>query len=414
LSPNFEQHLYFDSFVTASILISNSRKLVNLIKYSESPAWRNDFNDWMFNFASLNRLSKTGFRKSAIVHIATCFHHKEYFTKKLKDDYDEIVDFPSLLWDVPVSTREREKLVPIDLQLSAKFRQISDDYMFAVEDVWNNELVDLLPSNIDRNRQTSYFMKRARLQAATYMCADSVFNSNMDLVLSDHDLGSHGPLFSAARRKCVSIIVLPHSVITPPFSFIPHGHRVSLVQGTPRKREIYSVHGDLLDIYVDTGIKNSKVSPGFSKKRSSDFSICILLNTLYSTGMSYVDIFDLRELHAAISNICLTSNWKLTIRPKPSGVAPTVLAQTLGLPLQKLIEDTKKDLNIIASDTDLCIVFGEYTTAADSFYDAGSQVISYSKQAYPEHYWSPMERSHKAFTNVKDLIDFVSLSQLKS
>jgi hypothetical protein len=407
LSPDFEQHLYFDSFVTSSILLSNSKKLVNLRQYSEGPTWRNDFNDWMFNFSSLQRVMEAGAKKVAIVHIATCFHHKAYFEANLKKKYDEMVDIPSLLWDVPVARRNEDKLVPIDLQLGDKFKKISDDYKFAVQDVWSKELEDLLPTVVDRSRQTAYFMKRARLQSATYLCADATFRNNVDLVLSDHDLGVHGPLFSAARKKDARIIVLPHSIVTPPLSFIPHGQSVKLIQGSTRARYIHSVHGDIVDVHVDPCINSSQKIQRFWTERSSEFSVCILLNTLYSTGMSYVDIFDLRDLYSAVKSICSERKWNLTIRPKPSGAAPSVLAQTLGISLQELIGNTKRDLSSVASNTDLCILFGEYTTAADCFFDAGSQVICYSRQAYPEHYWSPMERPHKSFTNIKDLIDYI-------
>jgi hypothetical protein len=132
---------------------------------------------------------------------------------------------------------------------------------------------------------------------------------------------------------------------------------------------------------------------------------------MYSTGMSYVDIFDLREMYSAVKSMCAERKWKLTIRPKPSGVAPSVLAQTIGISTQNLIENTKEDLSSIASNTDLCIVFGEYTTAASCFLDAGSQVVCYSRQAYPEHYWSPAEGYHRSFISVHELIKFLSRLQ---
>ena len=131
--------------------------------------------------------------------------------------------------------------------------------------------------------------------------------------------------------------------------------------------------------------------------------VCLLLNTLYSTGLSYVDIFEIREVFHALKSSCDALGWELFVRPKPSGSAPNVLANSLGLPLADVLAWTAKPMADVVAATDICVNYGEVTTALSLFHAVGAKLICHWGQRYPDNFWTLTELEHVRTRTVDEL-----------
>jgi protein O-GlcNAc transferase len=402
-SPTFAQHLYFDSRTAISVLAGRSDFLTISGYYENSPNWRSDVNDWTFNFGAIRNRLKDG-KLNAIINIPTCFHQKDYFSTLIINKYKNFSDLPSLMWDVPVKRTADDLLVNWKTQIGSDIKAKIEEYTRSVRAVWTDELEDIIHDKYDLSVQVEYFVDRCAMQAATYLCAREVITKDLDFVISDHDLGYMGPLFSAARLKQCDITVLPHSSVTGPLSFIPHGERLTLVQAYVRKNRITSILGDEIFVAQDTAIQQSLKLNRSRVDMSRKVRICLLLNTLYSTGLSYVDIFEIRSLYRALKEYCDSKNHDLFVRPKPSGAATTVLATTLEISLETVLDWTRLSMGEVVDRTDVCICFGEETTALYAFHEAGVNTILYWNQRYPHNYWTALDKSFIRTHKIDELI----------
>lgn len=402
-SPSTAQQLYFDSRTSISVMNDNSESLYIIDYYDDSPNWRADINDWTFNFGAIrSRLSRG--MLNAVVHIPTCFHQKDYFSKFIRNKYKNFADLPSLMWDVPIRRTADDLLVKWKLQIDADISSKIQHYTRLARLVWIEELKDLIYDKNDLAIQVEFFLDRCAMQAATYLCAKEVFTKGLDIVISDHDLGYMGPLFSAARIKSNDIVVLPHSLVTVPTSFIPHGERLTLIQAYQRKHRMTSIFGDEIIVVQDNSIQQQLMASRSHLGGNRKLRICLLLNTLYSTGISYVDIFEIRSLYRSLKEYCDSKNYDLFVRPKPSGFTPLVLSKTLEIPLENVLEWNGLAMCEVVARTDLCICFGEETTALSSFHAAGVDTILYWNQRYPNHYWTSVDNSSRRLHRIDDVI----------
>jgi protein O-GlcNAc transferase len=406
VAPSFPQHLYFDSCISTSILIDGCDKLECIAQYDDSRIWRNDFNDWTFNFSALQKRIKDG-KLDAIVHIPTCFHQKEYFSKYIQSRYEEFADLPSLLWDVPVRRSKDDLLVPWRSQINDNLKVIVDKYSNAVVSLWERELLDVVRDSNSRALQVNFFKDRAALQAATYLCGREVLSKDVDFVTSDHDLGLLGPLFSLAKLKGLKTFILPHSTILQKFAFLPHGDGVTLIQGESRRERVTSVMGDDIHLEVHPSIRTPLISHSKNDLVLKKTTVCLLLNSLYSTGMSYVDLFEIRAVYIAMSAYCIKNDLELFVRPKPGGAAPVVLAHSLDLPIDLVNSWTVMPIAEVVARTDICVCYGEETSALSLFEDSDVSIVCHWSQCYPSHYWTSAEIDHLRTKSVDQLIDTI-------
>ena len=115
-------------------------------------------------------------------------------------------------------------------------------------------------------------------------------------------------------------------------------------------------------------------------------TVCLLLNSMQTEGLSHVDAYALAAFHKALAALCSAAGVDLILRPKPGAPALSVLAGALGVPPARLVQHTTQPLEQLAEASQLCIAFGEPTTGVAPFLDGGSLVLQVNEQRWPTDY----------------------------
>jgi len=108
-----------------------------------------------------------------------------------------------------------------------------------------------------------------------------------------------------------------------------------------------------------------------------------LVNTMFSDGQYHIDLFGLMALFKGLQPICAQHGAELAVRLKPSTPALNVVSGALGAPAEYFARTTQAPIDQVASDTDLCLAWGELTTGSINFLDAGSLVLHVSEEDWP-------------------------------
>jgi protein O-GlcNAc transferase len=407
LSPSNPQYLYFDSFIVPSVYTATSSCFQVEFEYDNTLNWRDDYYSWISDYSNIRHRQKSG-SVDALVHIPTCFHHKKVISDWIRGNFNNFYEIPSLNWDVPVKDSYREKLVPLSTQVTDEILKTSEKYANEAVFFYQLYLSKIISDMSVLNKQISYIKKRLFYQAVTYLNCRSVINETVSLVTTDHEINIRGPLFSAARDANSRIHIFPHSSITVPLALLPHKERVNLYQSRTRSGSIYTVVGERLNPIVMSELTSAQRQIDLSPISRNDrtINVCLLLNSMYcNSGGYYFDVFDLRNVYNEVKAFCDKKGWSLSIRPKPSGVAPNVLSKALNVTLEDLIKSISESIEVVAQRTHICINFGERTTALNVFQEFDSKIILYSSIAYPDQYFTTTDVD---YIECDDIIKLIS------
>jgi hypothetical protein len=114
--------------------------------------------------------------------------------------------------------------------------------------------------------------------------------------------------------------------------------------------------------------------------------ICLLLNTMQSEGLSYIDFFGLIRFFKSLRALCAHHDRDLCVRLKPSTPALSVVAGAFGEPAGYFQRTMAQPIDEVAAESDICIAYGEPTSGTLSFLDAGSWVMHVSDQHWSADY----------------------------
>lgn len=368
LKPQNPQNFYFDSFLSVELFEDLGCHVLD--SYNAAHNWRPNSFDYVPNFNQiLSRLSKKDC--VAITHIPTCFHQKDFFLSQISEAYQDNIDIPSFFWDVPVRRREIDKLIPIDQFATHKSFSAPFEYKEQYVRLIDTYMAPYIKNDKSRKIQSLYMAKRAYHQAVTYrglMGALQNATVKPDFILSDHDVGINGPLFSVAENFQANIYALPHSQYIA--NLLPHSQNVTAVQFNGFNMPVKTVLGESVRV---KNISYHSASAFYPRKKIK--KICLLLNSLFSNGISYIDMFSLIEVYKKINFFCLENQIELILRLKPSGSAVNLVSRILDIPLNDLTKKLEMSIEDVANDVDLCIAYGEPTTAIETFLNSGALVI---------------------------------------
>jgi hypothetical protein len=172
---------------------------------------------------------------------------------------------------------------------------------------------------------------------------------------------------------------VPHS--GHPSMLLPHARRVTAVERAGYGSQPRSVLGQVVHVRpVDLGSKLPRQQHGPVK------TVCLLLNSMQTEGLSFVDAHALAAFHQPLAALCEAAGVQLILRPKPGAPALSVLAGALGVPPATLVQHTSQPLETLATQSELCIAYGEPTTGVAPFLDGGSLVLQVGEQRWPTDY----------------------------
>jgi len=241
-------------------------------------------------------------------------------------------------------------------------------------------LGSLLPGRAAREQQVDFWARRCEWQATNYLGLQQALTGHRpQFVLSDQDTGSNGPLYSVAEALGAELLVVPHS--SHPTMVLPHARRVTAVQRAGFCTGTRTVNGQPVAVRtVRWGARGER------RERSRVRTVCLLLNSLQTEGLSYVDLLGLAAFCKPLSAWCEAHDVELVVRLKPGAPAISVVAGALGVAGQRLYEQLTQPLDELAARTDLCLAWGEPTTGMVAFMDSGALTLNVCDQLWPQDY----------------------------
>jgi hypothetical protein len=376
--PSKPQLFYFDSFLTTDLFALSSQRWRIVDHYDEVGHWVPDHAAHCYDFAQIAQMIAAD-PSQAITHIPTCYQDHAHYTAEIARAFASNIDLPSAFWDIPVRRR-----APMQARIDSVPRDhISDRallYRDAARQVLTEQLGTLVPERRALQCQVDALADRCFMQALNYEgLLDVLRGARPHMVITDHDTGSNGPLFSVAARLGAPITVLPHS--SYPTGAIPHSLQVRVIERDGFATPTRTVWGEKVRT---TAVHLGAAAKPIARQRVQ--TLCLLVNTLSSQGLSYVDFASLSRLHHALSLQCAERGVRLIVRLKPNGAALQMASTALRTSAESLQATIDCPIREIAQRTDLCICFGQPTSAGIEFLSHGSHVIHASDQLWPSDY----------------------------
>ena len=375
LRPSVPQQMYFDSFMSPDLVARDAARFAIVDSYAEARWHQPQAYEQIFDAPAIGALMATG-RVSAITHVPTCFYDRAWLAEEVSRAHPYTVDLPSPIWDVPLHRG------PALLRRLDELPRVAsaDAYRERAARILEESLGDLLPQPLARQQQIDAWATRCHWQAHNYLALrEALAGTRPHFLLSDQDTGSNGPLFSVADALAAPLTVVPHSGY--PSTLLPHARRVTAVERAGYGTQPRSVLGQSVAVRP---VRHAARSQRREHARVS--KVCLLLNSMQTEGLSYVDAYALAAFYKPLAALCEAADVELILRPKPGAPALSVLAGALGVAPDRLVQHVSQPLEQLAQVASLCLAYGEPTTGVAPFLEVGSLVLQVGEQLWPSDY----------------------------
>lgn len=378
--PTRPQQFYFDSFVTTDLFCAGSPRWKIADHYDCTLNWVDDSNASCFDFEQIERRVATG-AVQAVTHIPTVYAQLRHYAREMAQTFTSSIDLPSPFWDIPLQ-RDRAPLVRLESVAPRFFGDECRSYRERARQVIEAQLADLLTHPHALQAQVDLMADRCYMQAVNYQgLSRALQGSRPHFVLTEHDTGSVGPLFSVAAALGSDITVLPHS--SYPTQLLPHAINVAAIELDGFATPVRTVWGE------PVATRPVRFSPRKTMlERPHVATVCLLLNTMFGQGVSHVDLAGMAGFRKQLAALCAQRNVCLLVRLKPNAAGLMIASGALGVPTAELQAVLGASLEEIATASDLCVAYGEPTTASIEFLEAGSCLMQVCDQSWPADYLS--------------------------
>lgn len=375
LRPRKPQQFYFDSYVSADAFAGGRERWRVVGHYDDVVNWVSGAASACFDLPWIAQQAAVG-QVKVLLHLPTVYAHLQHYMDQVLRRYPLVTELASPFWDIPL-TSERRPLLPLRALPPGWTDERCSDYRQRALVVLDTALTDLLPQPEPRRLQVSIMADQCYLQAVNYLgLLKALQGTKPHFIVTDHDTGAVGPLFSLAEQLGSQITVLPHS--SYPTQPLPHAINVTAVERDGFASPVRSVWGARVNTRpIRLGMDRTM------RSRSEVRTVCLLLNTLASRGISYVDLSGLAAFHEDLDRLCLQYGVGLQVRLKPGAACIPVAAGTLGVDPLVLQSVMEMPLDQLADGIDLCVCYGEMSSAAIEFFESGSYVMHVSEEMRP-------------------------------
>ena len=356
-------HYYWPSFVPALLLMEKMKAkgvAFNAFVYGK----RQDDTDVIPDF----RLDgENPVRHDIVAHLPTCMYDHAYFNQELKASGNGILNVRSKYWDTPVDATATIGLVRIkdvSSNLPAGLQERHDTIAACILDSLIILLKPYIGSHDYLTRQSAYIVSLYKSQLITHFMLEEYFKEQKPskLLISDHDFGFHGPLYSFVKNHQIPVVIIPHSKIIHTMEF---GCDNSIALTHPIQGESFSDCNSRRVRSFDLAFpENFSGSTAFPERVRR---IGLLLNALSLEGV----LFCAHSLYVAgivkIDQWCRQHGVELSIRCRPGHSLMKILEDEIGIHPNSLRAALSVPLVDYAKGVDLCLMYGTPTTGALEF-----------------------------------------------
>ncbi|MEN9417830.1 MAG: hypothetical protein RI988_1450 [Pseudomonadota bacterium] len=377
--PSVPQRYYFDSFLTTDLFVGGSERWRIADHYDALHTDVPDHASHCFDFDQVAAMARAG-HATAVTHLPTCYAHGAEFIAAIAASHPGNIDLPSPMWDIAV-----RRGAPMQRRLDELPREHLPASAFTYRDearvLIERHLAAMLPGRVAARRQADSLAAQCFVQAVNCIgLLEALQGTKPHFIVSDHDTGSNGPLFSVAAALDAPISVLPHS--TYPAFPLPHASRVRAVERHGLGTRTRTVLGEAV---TTAGVALGR--PLAPAPRQAVGTVCLMVNTLHGQGLSHIDLAGLARFHEALAQACRQAGARLVVRLKPNGAGVLMASSALNLPAEDLLQTLRRPLAELADETDLCINYGEPTTGGIEFLCTGAYLMCVSEQTWPADHW---------------------------
>lgn len=373
--PLNPQQFYFDGRPTTEAFMGASDRWCVLDDYDRGEHYQRDAWEQSLDPAALQEAVRQG-RPEAVVHVPTTYRHINEYREQILSRFASLLDVPSAFWDIPVQ-RPRTLTRPHGEGPRAPWHDSCVAYGERARATLVEHLRPVVPHEGTLQRQAAAFARRCEVQAHDYHALlDALRGSCPRFVVTDHDTGRNGPLFSVAERLGAPITVLPHSSYAT--GAIPHARRVEVVEREGFATPVRSVWGEAV------ACRGVPLGPRVERRpRTRLRTVCMMVNGLVSNGLFHIDFIGTVRFHDALRQLCEDRGLRLILRLKPTAPGLRLFAAATDTPAGALSELMKPPLEAVAAESDLCLSFGQPTTGTISFLAAGCYLVHASRMPWP-------------------------------
>ena len=382
LRPDNPALFNWDSMLSTEVVAGNDPARWRVVgSYPQGRYWQPALLNTALDAAALTALTALAHPQvQALTHIATCFYDVRTFSDAITQRFAHSIDLPGLYCDIPVRRAPGGVLAQVDDGIAARLDPRVLVYREQARQVFTLQLAGLIPHQAALALQADAFARRCAMQALSFLALrQAMAGTQPHIVVADHDIGLNGPLFSLAHELDCPVTVLPHSAYTT--NVLPHARRVTAIErdgvGVPAR----TVLGQPV---ATRAVRFRPSLPPAARPQARQ--VCLLLNTMLSEGLSYVELFALIGLYRALAAVCARHGRELVVRLKPSTPALGVVSAALGMPAAYFARTMALSIDEVARQADITLAFGEPTSATINFFDAGSLMLHVSEQDWPADY----------------------------
>jgi len=397
LRPRVPQQAFFDSFLGPDLLLAQDPERFHVVDGYDAVQWaRPEACAEVIDGPALRDAMRDR-GASLVSHVPTCFYDHTWLLEEVARAHPQSIDLPAPIWDVPLH-RGAPVLHLIDSAPPAHLAQ-ARCYADRAVPVLHELLSDLLPLPHSRARQLQAWADRCRWQALNYLALrEGLAGCQPAFLLADQDVGLNGPLFSVAAALGSEITVVPHSGYSSMLT--PHGRRVTVVDRAGWGTHCRTVLGQAVVM------RAVRMRPPLPRRRPQRVTrLCLMLNSMQTEGLSYVDAPALAAFHRSLAALCQSHGIELVLRAKPGAPALSVLSWLLGKPADDLIRHVRQPLPELAADCEMCVAFGEPTTGVAAFLETGSLVLQVCPQHWPTDFMVSLPLIHDGVIALLNPVD---------
>jgi hypothetical protein len=353
-------HYYWPSFVPALLLLQKLKSVGRVFSaYTYGP--RHDETDVV---PDLRGRSEAG---ELLVHLPTCLYDYNYINDELQASGKSVINIQAKNWDVSITsatTMGLAKRAELDHALPESFHQKAATFKRLIADKIDALLTPYIATPTYRAQQAQFFAEIYTSQLATYYLLEEYFQVRKPakVIISDHDAGFHGPIYSFAKHHEIPVLLIPHSKVSHYVEF-DYQNVISLS---------HPLQGDQVSFANGKRVLNFKLAYPEKFSATSVFpapirSIGLVLNSLSQEGIFFSKLTPYINGILEINRWCQENNIELKIRCKPGQLIKYILAGAIGFDPDTMENPLYAPLADFARSCDLCLMYDTPTSAALEF-----------------------------------------------
>jgi hypothetical protein len=310
-----------------------------------------------------------------LAHIPTCMYDAAYFHQEIEASNKLLINIPARKFNIPLPAHLQPGLTDTTAVL-ATLPEAQRGQIAAVIDCIGPALERWLLPQMEakpyRERQQAELLQSYQAQLVFHFALQRYFEAARPakMLLSDHDMGLHGPLVGFAQQHGIPVLLVPHAKTV---SHVEFAYRDITVLSHPLQGQpVFNAARHMLRNQVLAYPEQVSASQTVAPLRT----VSLLLNAPSLNGVYYTRWDTYLDGIRQLADWCRTHGVRLKLRCKPSYTIVKLLSEQLGMELEELLQNARETMQQHVADCDLCLMYDTPTSALLYFVTAGVPVLN--------------------------------------